>query len=183
MSLFEITSPLHAINPKVWNEGRSLHAKTARTIQLLLLGFWCKTVVVDPVQERILITKRYLWFLKSESAYRFSEVSHFDYGFSSLATSWSIFGEATDQVESYSVALVLHNRKEVPLLAFRGEGSIRTGMSGVLLHGDSFIDLQGDQGQKSLRYIDLIQDLTGKGLSKPSMYFNRSGLRPPKTRY
>ena len=53
--------------------------------------------------------------------------------------------------------------------AFRGDGHGMTGVSGVLL-GDSAIDTGGDQADASLSYVDLIQNYTGKTLSRPRGY-------------
>jgi hypothetical protein len=53
------------------------------------------------------------------------------------------------------------------LISFRGAGSAHTGALGVLM-GDSVVDFQGDQGSRSLGFIDALQAFTGIGLSKRS---------------
>lgn len=165
MSLGVLTSPLSAINPKIWFADGVLHARTNLLLQILCLFFWKKRVEVDPATSTIRIYKRYLWILESTTEISFSEISHLEYRYGSLTTSWDLFGNSLDRVEAFTVDLALHDQSEVRLLSFRGDGAVRTGMIGVAL-GDSVIDAQGDQEQRSLAYIDFLQELTGKGLSK-----------------
>jgi hypothetical protein len=174
MSLITVTSPLSAINPKVWWEGPALCARTAMLLQILSLFSWCKTVSVNPRAKTVSIQWRYLWLLRHRRAIHFNDISHLDYQYSSLMTGWNWMGQETDAVESYTVALVLESREEVTLMRFRGEGARHTGWGGVLL-GDSIIDVEGDQQARSLNFIDSLQELTGKGLSKPRGTF----LKPP----
>jgi hypothetical protein len=166
------TSPLSAVNPRVWQDKEVLCARTSLLLQVLCLFFWCKTVRVNPRSRTVSVQWRYLWFLRHQRAIHFKHISHLDYRYSSLATEINWLGDTTDAVESYAVALVLEDRSEVTLMKFRGEGARTTGLAGVLL-GDSLIDVQGDQGDKSLRYIDALQEITGKGLSKPLNYFKK----------
>ncbi|HVJ88311.1 MAG TPA: hypothetical protein VM580_00805 [Labilithrix sp.] len=173
MSLVTVSSEWSSVNPKIWFEGKALHIRTNLFLQILGLFFWEKTVIVDPTRETFTIQKRYLWFLQSAVEIPFRDVSHFEYGYSSLPTSWSITGATFDRLESYSVALALHDRSEVPLFSFRGSGAVNTGALGVLL-GDSLVDCEGVQRQESRAFIDLLQDLTEKGLSK---YSNRKYRR------
>lgn len=163
---------MSAVNPRVWHDGEVLCARTALLLQILSLFFWCKSVQVNPRSRTVSIQWRYLWFLRHHKAIHFNQISHLDYRYSSLATGINWMGDTTDALESYTVALVLEDRSEVTLMKFRGEGARTTGLGGVLL-GDSLIDVQGDQGDKSLSYIDALQEATGKGLSKPQRTFLR----------
>jgi hypothetical protein len=177
MSLVTVTSPLSAINPRVWWEGPTLCARTALILQLLCLFFWSKEIRVNPRAKTVSIQRRYLWFLRHRRAIHFNDISHLDYQYSSLMTGWNWMGQETDALESYTVALVLESREEVTLMRFRGEGSRHTGLGGVLL-GDSLIDVEGDQQARSLNFVDALRDVTGKGLSKPRGTF----LKPPPPR-
>jgi hypothetical protein len=133
--------------------------------QVLLLGSSCRRVVVDPRSDTITLKTRSLWFFRKTVTLRYSDISHFEYRYGSLATSWDFLGNVHDSLESYSVSAALHRGEEVYLISFRGAGSAQTGALGVLL-GDSVVDFQGDQGSRSLGFIDALQAFTGIGLSK-----------------
>lgn len=173
MSLVTLTSPLHAIAPRVWWEEGRLHARTSMFWQGASLGAWRKEVIVDPAQRAVVVATRTFWLATDERHVPFDAISHVAYRHAGLATGWlgpfagSRSGEATDGVESYSVALVLHDRDEIHLFSFMGEDARQTGVVGVLL-GDDVVDVRGDQQESSLRYVDALMELTGKGLSSRS---------------
>ena len=174
MSLVTVTSPLHSLSPKVWMEGDTLIAETSTLSKVLLLGASKRRVLVDPHAETITLETRSLWALHNSQVIRFSDLSHFEYRYGSMATSWDFLGNIHDSLEAYSVSAALNDRSEVYLISFRGAGSAQTGAVGVLL-GDSIVDYQGDQGSRSLGFIDALQELTGKGLSKNAKVKRRYG--------
>ncbi len=176
LSLRTFQSSWGAISPKVWNEGRTLYARTALLWMLLTLFAWRKEVRVNAVSKTILIQWRILWLFKKERAIHFKDISHLDYSFGSMSTAWDWFGNSHDQIESYRVGLVLNNRDEIHLFSFMGEGAINTGLIGVLA-GDSLYDIQGDQGDRSLGYIDALRAATNKELSPPSISRSMSRTR------
>lgn len=165
MSLITVTSPVHAFAPKVWWEEDRLHARTSAVVQALALGTVRKEVVVDPKAREVVVRTRYAWFFPRETVIPFDAISHISYGHAGITTSWNQWGQAHDGVESFSIALVLHDRDEVHLFSFAGEGAKATGALGVML-GDDIVDIRGDQEEKSLSYVDALMELTGKGLSK-----------------
>ena len=165
VSLISISSPLHTLAPKVWVEDGCLVARTSIASQIFLLGSSSRRVTVDPRADTITVEARNLWALRSEQTIHIRDISHFEYRYGSLATSWDIVGNIHDSLESYSVSASLYDRSEVFLIAFRGAGSANTGVLGVMM-GDSLVDYEGDQGATSLSYIDSLQSFTGKGLSR-----------------
>lgn len=170
MSLVAVTSPLSALNPKVWTEdGRLLYARTNLFLQILCLFFWEKIVVVDRDAETVTVRRRFFWAITREKTYAFSEISHVLYKYRSMTLGWDMFGRDTNRAEAFDVGFELFDRDEVLLFAFRGDGHGMTGATGVLL-GDSVVDTGGDQADASLGYVDLIQNYTGKTLSKPKVF-------------
>lgn len=165
MGFLEVTSPFSAVNPKVSFEDGVLRARTNLFLQVLSLFSWNKRVVVDAEARTITVKRRYLWILQSETEIGFDDISHIEYRYGSLTTSFDWLGNAQDVLESFSVDLALHDGSEHRLFSFRGDGARSTGAVGVLL-GDSLVDYQGDQAKRSLSYVDALQELTGKGLSK-----------------
>jgi hypothetical protein len=168
MSFVLVTSPALALSPKVWFVDGCLHARTSLLSQVLMLGFAGRTVVADSKRRMLTITSRFFWILESKTELRFDEISHFDYRFGSLATSWDLWGKVHDSLESYSITAVRKNRTEEHVLSFRGEGSASTGLAGVILGSDDPIDYEGDQGASSLGYLESLQSITRKGLGRPS---------------
>jgi hypothetical protein len=144
-----------------------LYARTAILSQILMLGFAGRTVVADSKRRMLTITSRMFWILESKTELRFDEISHFEYRFGSLATSWDMWGKVHDSLESYSIAAVRKNGTEEHVISFRGEGSASTGISGVIFGGDDPIDYEGDQGGSSLGFLESLQSITKKGLGKP----------------
>lgn len=165
MSLVTVKTSAAAATPRVWMEGPVLCARTALLWQFVSLGSYCKHVEVSPIERTISIRTRLLWVLQTERELSFDDVSHIEYRFSSMVTSWSVWRGARDTVEQFSIALALHDRSEVALFDFDGDGARNTGWLGVLA-GDSIVDLQGDQKERSLSYLDALMELTGKGLSR-----------------
>jgi hypothetical protein len=167
VSLVTVTSSASSLSPKVYVEGDRLIAETSTLSQVLLLGSSKRRVEVDPRADTITLHTRTLWLFRKTVTLRFSDVSHFEYRYGSLATSWDILGNVHDSLESYSVSAALHRGEDIYLISFRGAGSAHTGALGVL-RGDSVVDFQGDQGSRSLGFIDALQAFTGIGLSKRS---------------
>ncbi len=165
MSLVQVTSRLSAVNPKVAFDDGVLTARTNLFLQVLSLFLWKKTVVVDAAASTVIIKRRYLWLIERVTEVPFSDISHIEYRYASLTTSWDMLGNAHDALERFTVDLALHDGEEERLFSFRGEGAKSTGPVGVFLD-DSVVDVRGDQAERSLSYVDLLMELTGKGLSK-----------------
>ena len=84
-----------------------------------------------------------------------------------MATSWSYFHGATDEIEKYTVSLVLKGSEEyVFLAAFRGEGAIQTGWSGVLFGDDDLVDYSGDQEGAARGFVGTLQRVLDVPLGK-----------------
>lgn len=167
MSLVTVKTSAAATGPTVWMEGPVLCARTSLVWQVLSLGAYRKQVEVDPRARTVTILRRVLWLLSFERVVPFDEISHIEYRFASMATSWSLWIGARDAVESFSISLALGDRSEISLFSFAGEGARMTGVRGVLF-GDSVVDFEGDQKDRSLGYLEALMELTGKGLSRLS---------------
>jgi hypothetical protein len=165
MSLVTVTSSASSLSPKVWVEDDRLIAETSTLSQVLLLGASKRRVEVDPYRNTLTLQTRSFWLLRRSVTLSLHDISHFEYRYGSMATSWDFLGNVHDSLESYSVSASLHRGEELYLISFRGAGSAQTGVLGVLM-GDSAVDFQGDQGSRSLGFIDALQAFTGIGLSK-----------------
>jgi len=171
MSLMTVTSGFLAIKPRVWVEGELLKARTSFLGRLFCLFAASRYLIVDRRRRKIGFERRTFWFLVNRCAIPFERVHYIDLDFSSCGTSWgSGFGgvERTDQVERFNVSLVLRDpEEEVRLFSFVGEGSCETGLAGVLLRGDSFIDHAGDQAEAAHEFLDLLKEWLGVSIGLP----------------
>lgn len=177
MSLWVTSSSLLSISPQVWFEHGAFHVKTSRLLQVLGLGSYARAVAIDPGMKRIEIVTRYLWGARSQRIIPFSDIAYLLYEFKSIGTSWSITPrtfDRADQLESYRIGVGLYSKEEVRLAAFRGEGSVRTGLIGVI-GGDSIIDHEGTQGDESRSVIDILQNMIGCPLGRPLL--DRGSIR------
>ncbi len=174
MSVRVGTSSLLAIGPQVWWADSALYIKTSRLLQLLGLGSFARTVVVAPQMKRLEITTRRVWAFRSTRIVPFDEIAYLLYEFKSVGTSWTQRLDRANQLESFRLGIGLHTKEELPLAAFRGEGSVVTGVRGVV-SGDSALDLQGDQEGKSLELVELLQEWIGCPLGRPLL--ERGGIR------
>jgi hypothetical protein len=166
MSLLEVKSGLLALSPRIWQKSGRLHVSTNWLLQLLTLGSYARTVIIDRKRRRIEVGVRFLWAWTRHRLIPFASIDHIGYRYGSVATSLSsIDAEPTDRVERFVVELVLDGGERVRVASFRGEGSEMTGLGDVLL-GDSLVDHAGDQEERSRSFIEQLMDITGLPLGK-----------------
>jgi hypothetical protein len=178
MSIGIVTTNLLAKNPAVFREGDRAVARTNWWLQLLTLFSYRKQVIIDRRRKQIEIDTRAFWFFRWKTRIPFSRIERLSYGFAAFGTEWGAFWERTDQVESFTVGLVLRAPEEtLDLFSFRGEGSVQTGWTGVLL-GDSLVDFEGDQADASRSFVRILQEFTGASLTGPLPHIaNQAGER------
>ena len=167
MSLRTFSSSLLTLGPSIGNEGGVLRLRTPRLLRVLSLGSFCRTVEVDSRRRRVRFLTRRLWAFTAERSLGFEEVDHLDYEYASLATEWSWWHGPTDEIDRYTVSLVLKGTGEkIPLATYHGEGAICTGWEGVIFSDDSPIDGQGTQDEQSLSLVEALRRILGVPLGK-----------------
>lgn len=164
MSVATYTSSFLAFTPRVWTEGKRLCSRSCLAIQFLTLFSFARRVEVDRARRTVTIWKRTFWFVTSSRTVPFDRIHHIDYHYGSQTTSWSLWVGKQDEVEWFTVSLILDNREKVKLWTFFGEGSVHTGMTGVLLGDDDWLDGRGDQEEASRRYLSALKRFTGLDL-------------------
>ena len=165
MSVFTYRSSFYSLQPRVREEGALVTASTPWVLRLLSLFSYHRTVQADAHQSTIRIDTNWLWgLLKRSRTFRRKQIAYLDFRFSSLPTGWSMWYGRTDQVEAYSVVLVLDDRTEFTLARFRGKGAIHTGWGGALLGGDSLVDGAGTQEEVSRAFADAVCERLGLSL-------------------
>ena len=170
MSVVSRQSSLLTLRPSIVETQNSIIIKTGSTTKLLSLFSAQQTVEIIPKSRNISINSRELFFLKNETQLRFDDIWHIKTSFRSIATNHGMTSEGydvTDRVESYSVSLVTKREDEYFICAFRGEGAVCTGWTGVLLGGDSLIDYEGTQRQEAGQFVEYLSAIIGAPTCKP----------------
>ena len=170
MSLHTWNVGFLSIKPKIWMEDEVLFGRTSFIVQMLSLFSYCRFLRLSSRERTLELQVRKWWLLQECKILHFEEVDYIDYDFQSIGTSWGIspfYFERNDQVESYQVSLVLKSKEKVPLFRFSGEGSRETGWRGVLIGGDSLIDMAGDQDSVSRNFVDILKHILGVSIGPP----------------
>ena len=145
--------------------------RTSVLARILTLGLYRREVKVDRKARYITIEHRLAWFHRRSRLIPFRHVHRIDYDYDSTATSvsrgWHGEAHIENEVETFTVSLVLRPREDVPsshadlyeekleLARFHGDG---TGTS-----VRSAIDLHGSQESLSKAYVDRLSALLGVG--------------------
>lgn len=173
-----------AINPKLWMDKGKFCARSHFLVQAFSLFSYARHVCVDPERKVIILKIRKFWFYRKRFKIPFSGVAYIEYEMGSLGydyylpSSWSSalwgvmnMGTRRDQLESFDVALILKDKRRIPLFRFMGEGSCATGWGGVLLAGDAMLDLAGSQDSVSRQFAETLKKLLGVTIGEPLKHF------------
>lgn len=170
MSLFTSTSNFLTLRPSIRETDDALVIKTGFLTALITLFLKRTRIEISLSKRTVSFTQRVAYFFSSCQEMSFADVGHIDYDYDSMGTSWgwtsSIFGRQ-DQVESYSISLVTVTGSKHFVCAFRGEGSVSTGWTGVLLGDDSLLDFEGSQQSESRKLAEYIAELLETRIGKP----------------
>lgn len=154
-----------ALKPKTFLRDGRLTIDTPMPLRMVTLGAYRKTVVVDPDNRCISFSRRLLG-KKTLRVVAFSEIERLDYSFDETGFDTdSPWLGSEDTTEWYTVGIVLKDSgEEIPICRIIGEGSVNHGWKG-LLAGDDAIDCLGDQQERSLGLVKLLQAMTGLPLT------------------
>jgi hypothetical protein len=173
--------------PRVVVADTWLMARTHRLWSVLSLGSYQRVLRVDARRERVWLRERHWWRPVTREV-PFGEIDHIAYRFTPFVT--ELFSSARDgrltlengdQIERYTLELVLLSGEVLPLFSFVGEGAVMTGAVGVLL-GDEWLDMEGTQDEDSRALVKHLMRLTGLGLGPRAMreVAERLGSRCPR---
>ena len=183
MSLFTMRAPWLNFGPRVEIGETRLMARTSWQLQALALFSYCRVVVVDRAAQSIDVRRRVLWILRSVRRYPFDTFDHINYEYGSIGTFWGLTASGVrslDRFELFTVQLVAKRPEQtLELFSFAGDGAATTGLSGVILAGDSPVDFEGDQEDQSRGYVELLAEFTGLPLGP---YVGAARSRPRRER-
>lgn len=170
MSRFSLELSVLTSRPYILESRKSLVIKTGFLPAVLSLFMVLRRVEIVPSVRRIQISRRIGLFLVRSKTLAFDEVSHIDYAYGSMGTSWGITSEGLgrhDQLESFSISIVTKREEKLFVCAFRGEGAVWTGWTGILLGNDNLMDFAGTQERESAKLAVYLSKLIGVPIGKP----------------
>ena len=162
MAFIVLTTPWSAISPAFGLSDGALWARTNLGWQVVTLGWGARTVRIH--HGFVEIADRSWWVRRSTEMVPLEHVSHIDYGYDEYVVGGNQFGDATDAVERFTVALVLkeaQGERRVPLFDFWGEGHVAPAL------GSGLIDERGTQEGDSLGFVELLRRHTGLPMGEP----------------
>jgi hypothetical protein len=168
-----VTSHLRflTLRPAIYAEDNRLVIKTGFLARLLSLFLNFRKAEISPTEKTVSISHRMAYLFATSSVIDFADISHIDYGFRALGTDWGwsgfgYFGRQ-DQVESFAISIVTNDKTKHFLCAFRGEGAVCTGWTGMLLGDDDLVDFAGSQEDESRTFAKAIAKLVGVQIGEP----------------
>ena len=150
-----------SITPRISKRDGKLVASTSLVGLFVPLTLLYREIVVDPKEKTIAIRRRILWFFKTRTQVRFSDVAVISYDYED----WNLIsgmGFAGDSLDCFSVNLGLHDGNNLHLFRFFGAGTFanRDGLFPDWAYWDDYLfDVSGSQEKKSRAYVNLLQHL------------------------
>ena len=170
MSLFTPQLSFLTLRPSIHEQRDSVVIRTGFLAGLFSLFLNTRQVEISPARQTVMFSYRRAYFFTSRTQLDFADVWYVDYSFGAMGTDWGWTASGVgrhDQVESFTIALVTRDERTHTVCAFRGEGSACTGWTGVLLGGDSLVDLAGTQDKESRKLAHYLAGLLGVTIGKP----------------
>jgi len=171
MSLSVLKFSFLSLKPYVYNKDGVLVIETCFLFRLLSIFTYFRRVEVSVENQTVTILRKIFPYFPSTIKINFDDIYYLDYSFGSIVTDFSTsawsFGETTDQAESFSVHIITKNNQKYLIGSFLGDGSVCTGMRGVLISDDSFFDLSGTQEQDSLNFVKILSKILQVPIGKP----------------
>lgn len=161
----EITSGILAAKPRTTLKDGRLIIDSPWWVRAGSLGAYHRCVVVDPMGSSFSFITR--WFGKTQRrTVSFSEISRLDYSFDETGiNTGSAWLGSQDSTEWFTIGIVLRkNREQLMIGRFIGEGSVDYGWESILA-GDDAVDYRGNQEERSLGLVKLLQAMTGLPLT------------------
>jgi hypothetical protein len=150
------------ISPKVWADKNHLYARTSKYYRFLNLFFYSRTVVVDRIKKHIEISIKTFWFFTSKKHIAFNDIKYIDIERLEVTNNIRLMTPTHDSETWY----VQVNRKSSPnpeyLFRFVGSGALYGDWDNIT----SFINVEGMQYEKALRYAELVSKYSESQLWK-----------------
>jgi hypothetical protein len=155
------------LKPRVRGTNGRLIIDSPRLLRVFLLGAFRRTVIVNPEQGRFEFVTRVFRTVRTRLV-PFSDVERLDYSYEGTGTNFAtILSGSHDPIEWFTIKAILKKDREALFIGrFLGEGGVTDEACGGLLGSfDLAVDYQGDQEEKSLELVRLLQAMTGLPLT------------------
>ena len=170
MSLRTISLRLLTIRPRISFDRDCLRVADSRWVRAIRLGLAARQTEFHFDRGVMEHRVRRLWFRPREWLVPFSELSHIEYGYRSVGTSWG-WGAGgigrQDELDVFTVSVVAKSGRAYPVCAFYGEGAVETGWIGTLLGDDALADLSGSQEAESRQFVRALSRGLGIPIGRP----------------
>jgi len=171
MSLTVFKSNLLSLKPHVYNKDGVLVIETCFIFRLLSLFTYYRRVEMSAQNRTISILRKVFPCFPSTIELNFDDIYYLDYSFDSIVSDFSTnqwsFGEHTDQAERFSVNVITHDNQKHLIGSFMGDGSICTGMRGIMISDDSIIDFSGTQEEESRKFVKILSKILQVPIGQP----------------
>ena len=166
--LFDVIfSRVVATRPVMSRQGNGLIAKSDWRSQVISLGFGGRRVIVDPSQKFIRIAVRSFWFLRKYRTIGFDEVREICYGYNDWSIGWWTYQE----MDLFTVSLLLNSGETVVLFRFFGEGDFvnNSWWPDFAYAGDYAMAAltRVDQSDNSHRFADILSSMIAVPIGNP----------------
>jgi hypothetical protein len=155
-----------SMSPKISKESGKLIARTSGRFALLTFGLRWRKVVIDPKHQKVIITRRSLWFFERRRVIPFRFIESISYGYNDVSGT-SDWGGAGQTFDLFRISLRLADQETVPLFSFFGRGSFDNNsvMPDWWYWSEYTTSVSGTQEQESRLYAELLKEMIGKPLS------------------
>lgn len=161
-------SKAYANCPRIFKSKGKLVAKSSFYQRVITLGLLNRKVIVDPSRRTITISRSLFWFFRPRRRISFDLIRAVTYGYQDWnADSWDWGHKAEDL---FKVGLRLHDRSEIHLFYFYGEGEFTNqGPLPDWIYWTRYqLDVAGTQGSESRLFAESLSKLIGVPIEPPS---------------
>lgn len=163
MSIIGYSISILTLRPTIIKRHNTLVVKNGFLTRFLTLFLFLRKVEIFFDDQIIMCSVTWFFFFNKTEVIGFTELSHIDYSYNSIGTSWGLaasgFGRH-DQAESFTISLVTKEKIRYVICSFRGEGVVSTGWVGIIL-GDDIIDFSGTQESDSRQFVGYLSKRLG----------------------
>ncbi len=179
MSVFALS--FLSMGPRVTREGERLVANTSLPFRIATLFSWNKRLEACPREGKVVLKRTMLWTFTRTTEIPFQDIREINYKYSNLMPLSSV--SATDAIDCYTILLELHDRHEIKLFSWIGQGEFENNsLYPDWVYWDEYIvDFTGTQANASLAFFELLRGMW-KGASAPALQGNAAPSAPPLPR-
>ncbi|MCB2153871.1 hypothetical protein KQI84_03225 [bacterium] len=151
--------PFLSTGPKVTVENNVLVARTSTIFSIISLGLCLKSLRADPQRRVVTFRRVFFWVFAKTREIPFDQVKEVHYRYENMHPFASF--TAADSIDCYTVILEFHNRDEVTLFRWMGEGefSNESLWPDWMYWEEILLDVEGTQKKESLAFFEALRGM------------------------